>query len=181
MLRMSRPLLGCLLLAALALAAGCRPAVAQETRQLHAPADRLLAAELLGVEAVPGTDLALIVIAAGGRQLPMFTGLAEASAILRARDQRRPPRPHTHELLDQALRSAGLKVNRLVVDRLDEAGNFHAAIELLDASGASRWLDCRPSDGIALALRSAARLYVAEEVLEQASQEAAPSTPPIST
>ena len=170
LLRRSLVLLACLL-----------PAAAGATeRVLHAPENSLLAAELLGVEPLPGTDLALIALAVAGKQLSMFTGLNEAAAILRAQSNQRPERPQTHELLESALRSAGWQVKRVVVDRLDASGNFHAAIELVDEAGEIRWLDCRPSDGIALALRAAARLYVAETVLKSAGGPE-PAAPQIST
>lgn len=166
-----------LLLACLASAAAAAP-----QRELHAPADSLHTAELLALERLPGTDLALIMLAADGRQLSMFTGLNEAAAILRAREGERPARPQTHELLESALQSAGLEVRRVVVDRLDDAGNFHAAIELTDSAGASRWLDARPSDAIALALRAKAPLFVADQVLERAADDAAnPARPALST
>lgn len=150
-------------------------------RSLHAPEESLAAGELLGVQALPGSDLALIALAADGRQLVMFTGLGEASAILRARAGTTPERPQTHELLHEALQSAGLSVKRLVVDRLDADGNYHAALELVDREGRSRYLDARPSDGIALALRFSAPLFVAREVLDAAAQDSGDGKPPIST
>lgn len=148
-------------------------------RSLHAPEEDLVAGELLGVQPLPGTDLALIALAADGRQLVMFTGLGEAAAILRARSGALPDRPQTHELLHDALQSSGLTVKRLVVDRLDAAGNYHAALELVDREGRSRYLDARPSDGIALALRFSAPLWVARAVLDAAAQESADGKPTI--
>ncbi|MCK7593342.1 bifunctional nuclease family protein [Pseudomarimonas salicorniae] len=173
---MPAPLARCLLALCLLLTADATGA-----RELHASEDSLLAAELIGVEALPGTDLALIVLGVAGRQLPMFTGLSEASAILRARDGLYPDRPQTHELLDSSLREAGWRAQRVMVDLLDEEGNFHAVIELVDEGGRKRRLDSRPSDAIALALRAGARLYVARDVLDSAAEEAAPAAPQIST
>lgn len=175
---MPRPMILCLA----ALLACCLPAtVPAAERPLHAEESTLLAADLLAVEGVPGSDLALLVLAAAGRQVGMFTGRNEAAAILRARDGVTPDRPQTHELLVSSFALAGWTVKRVVVDRLDAEGNFHAAIEFEDRGSRIRRLDSRPSDAIAVALRAGARLYLAREVVEQAGQEARPAAPQIST
>lgn len=171
----------CCLLILVLLASFAGPAPAAEERKLHAPEDQLVKTELLGVQALPGTDLAVILLAADGRQLPMFTGLTEAAAILRAGSGDQPNRPQTHELLRAALALAALSPKRLVVDRLDAEGNFHAALELADAKGKLRWMDCRPSDGIALALSAGATLWVAREVLSSGAEDSDTRPPPIST
>lgn len=180
-MRRLRRLLLALLLVCLAGTGSAADTPPAQARQLHAPETALRKAGLLGVRALPGTELALILLAADGRQLPMFTGLTEAAAILRAGSGDQPPRPQTHELLLATLQLAGLQPKRLVVDRLDDEGNFHAALELVDAGGKLTWMDCRPSDGIALALRAGATLWVAQDVLEQGAGDDPAGPPPLRT
>ena len=75
------------------------------------------------------------------------------------------PRPMTHDLLKNVLVELGYRVERIVITELKD-NTFYARIHL-SREGASFNVDSRPSDAIALALRSQAEIYVEEEVLEK--------------
>lgn len=99
--------------------------------------------------------------------LPIWIGLPEANSIAMALEGVRTPRPMTHDLLRDCIEKLGATVDRVEIWGLLE-GTFHA--RLLLASGGSEPLsvDTRPSDGIALAVRTGAPIHVAKSVLEAA-------------
>lgn len=101
------------------------------------------------------------------RLLPIWIGHAEATAILLALQGVEPPRPMTHDLLKNVVESLDTVVTRVEITRVEE-GTFYAAIVL---RGEERTLaiDARPSDSIALAIRTGSPVFVAEEVFDQAA------------
>ncbi len=105
---------------------------------------------------------------ADGRVLPIAVGLFEAQAILLAYEHKALPRPMTHDLLKGVIEGLGGKMARLEIGEL-RGSVYHAAL-VLDAGGAERKVDCRPSDGIALALRCGAPVFAAPELLSQAGE-----------
>lgn len=106
----------------------------------------------------------------GKRFLPIFVGTGEALAIARemARPRVVPPRPMTHDLLRNAITLLAAKVDRVTVTRIDD-GTFYAVISLR-RNGKTIYMDARPSDSMALALRTRAKIFVADEVMRQAGQ-----------
>jgi bifunctional DNase/RNase len=106
-----------------------------------------------------------------GHVLPIWIGEQEATSTLIALSGDSPPRPQSHDLMKTLLDTVGASVERVEVTRIDE-GTFYAEITLSTASG-SLVLDARPSDSVALALRTEAPLFVADDVLEEAGIPAA--------
>lgn len=112
----------------------------------------------------------------GQRILPIWIGAFEANAIAQQIENVTPPRPMTHDLLRQIIADLKGTVTRITVTEVRDA-TFCAVIELL-VQGERILVDSRPSDAIALALRSKAPIYVEDVVLEQArSQESDESQP----
>lgn len=102
----------------------------------------------------------------GERFLPVVIGLLEAQAIA-VRIQGMPtPRPLTHDLLSTLVTSLHGKVIRVTIDNVRE-GTFFASLEI-DDNGNIIKLDSRPSDAIAVAVRSGAPIYVSEAVMDAA-------------
>ena len=101
--------------------------------------------------------------------LPIWIGHMEATAILLALQGVEPPRPMTHDLLKAVLDGAGYAVDRVEVTRLEE-GTFYASV-ILRGEERQVTVDARPSDSIALAVRSGCPIYVADDVFEEASVE----------
>ena len=97
--------------------------------------------------------------------LPIWVGLFEANAIAIEMEKVQAPRPMTHDLLKNVISELGIRVERIVVNELRD-NTFFARIYL--ARGEERWnIDSRPSDAIALALRTRSEIFVEEEVLEK--------------
>ncbi len=108
----------------------------------------------------------LVVLATPKRELPIWIGPAEGQAIAVAISGAKYPRPMTHDLFVDALGAAGWAIEKLVVTDLRET-TFYGELHL-KSGRQRRAIDCRPSDGIALALRAKAPLYVAAHVFDAA-------------
>ena len=104
----------------------------------------------------------------GLRQIPIIIGFMEASSIKIKVSGVEVPRPMTHDLLVAVMTALGGSLTRLVIDKLVNS-TFHAKLELKAADGSVKVVDTRPSDGVALAVRFKAPIYVASEVLEKAA------------
>ena len=103
----------------------------------------------------------------GPRRLPIFIGRPEGDAIVAHLNGHLSPRPMTHDLLASLIaQHLNAQVTRVVITRLHQK-HFYAAIYLSNGS-VELELDARPSDAIALAVRSDSPIYVAEEVMEMA-------------
>jgi bifunctional DNase/RNase len=101
------------------------------------------------------------------RYLPIWIGPWEASAIAMKLQGLTPERPLTHDLFATTLEELGARVDRVVISELAEE-TFHARI-VLERDGRMVEVDARPSDALALAVRSSTRIFAAEAVLDQAA------------
>ena len=101
------------------------------------------------------------------RYLPIWIGPWEASAIAMRLQGLTPERPLTHDLFAAALDAVGARIDRIIIASLAEE-TFHAKLVLTREDGEFE-VDARPSDALALAVRTNARIYAAEGVLEQAA------------
>ncbi|WP_293786223.1 bifunctional nuclease family protein [uncultured Aeromicrobium sp.] len=121
--------------------------------------------EVTGVRIEMPTNQPLVLLheVEGLRYLPIWIGAVEASAIAQAQQNIVTPRPLTHELFVSVIGELGDEIEEIRIVDVSE-GVFYA--EIVFASGAV--VESRPSDAIALALRSAARIVCAEDVLDEA-------------
>jgi bifunctional DNase/RNase len=118
------------------------------------------------VEMPSNQPIVLLREAAGERYLPIWIGAVEATAIAFAQQGVVPPRPLTHDLMKDVLEATGNTLAEVrIVDVKD--GVFYAT--LVFGSGVE--VSARPSDSIALALRTGTRIVCADEVLEDAGLE----------
>ena len=126
--------------------------------------------EILGLSASPsttGTYAILLKEINGNRRLPIIIGQAEAQAIALEIEGFKPLRPLTHDLMKQVIDNLGATVLEIIVDELRE-NTFYAKI-ILEVSGFTNEIDSRPSDAIALAVRTQSPIYVADSVLDIAA------------
>ena len=126
--------------------------------------------EILGLSSSPSTGGAYAILlkeSNGNRRLPIIIGAFEAQAIALEIEGIKPPRPLTHDLLKQMLDSLGAAVMEVIIDELRE-NTFYAKI-VLEVSALTNEVDARPSDAIALAVRTQSPIYVAEKVMEAAA------------
>jgi hypothetical protein len=105
-----------------------------------------------------------------GRKAPIFIGPFETVAIQMALEGTAPERPLTHDLLKIAIERMGGTVERITIDDLWQ-GTFYAKITVTQKDGNTQDIDSRPSDAIALALRTRSPIYMAEDVIEVAGRE----------
>ncbi len=98
--------------------------------------------------------------------LPIWIGVFEANAIALRLENVETPRPMTHDLLRSSLEQLGAKIEKIVISDLRD-NTFYARIHV-SRNGDGLEIDARPSDAIALALRSEAPIFVLQPVLEQA-------------
>ncbi len=101
------------------------------------------------------------------RWLPIVVGSTEAQAIALQLERIKPPRPLTHDLMKNLLDSIEVRVSRVIVNDLRE--NTYYALIGLKVNGSNTEIDARPSDAIALALRTDSPIFVEEEVMRKAS------------
>src|SRR5687767_1341686 len=100
------------------------------------------------------------------RYLPIWIGPWEASAIAMKLQGLTAERPLTHDLFASTLEELGARIDRVVISTLAEE-TYHARL-YLELDGRSLEIDSRPSDALALAVRSGVRIFAAEAVLDQA-------------
>jgi bifunctional DNase/RNase len=98
--------------------------------------------------------------------LPIWVGIFEANAIALQLESITTPRPMTHDLLRNMISELDGRVTRVVINDLRDS-TFFAQIRVI-TGGRTLELDARPSDAIALALRTEAPIFVAQSVLDQA-------------
>lgn len=104
------------------------------------------------------------------RSLHIYIGQTEARGIQAAQRGERPPRPSTWDLYLSTIALLGARLDRAVIDRVEEARHFFASIELLRGDDPFS-LACRPSDAIALVAREpGAVLYATEDVMVAAGR-----------
>ena len=119
----------------------------------------------LTIDSASNSPILILKEMEGERTLPIWIGLLEATAIASELESVSFSRPMTHDLMRNLLEALGRSVSRVeVVDLRDNT--FYALIHLLGPEGEIS-IDSRPSDAIALALRTEAPIYVAEKVLER--------------
>ena len=121
-----------------------------------------------GLMVDPITNMPIVVLreAEGQRVLPIWVGVFEANAIALQVENVQTPRPMTHDLLKAVIDQLGGRVERIVVCELKE-NTFYATLHIHSPKGLVE-VDARPSDAIALALRSGARIFVDEAVIQNA-------------
>jgi len=103
----------------------------------------------------------------GNRYLPIWIGVNEASAIAIALEGAVPPRPLTHDLLRSVIDAVGALATRVVITEMRDSV-FYADLEL-DVAGETVKISARPSDAIALAVRTGTPLLALAEVLDEAA------------
>ncbi len=121
-----------------------------------------------GLMVDPITNMPIIVLreVEGQRVLPIWVGVFEANAIALQIENVQTPRPMTHDLLKSVIDHLDGRLERIVVCELKE-NTFYASIHL-KRDGHTFSVDSRPSDAIALALRTGARIFVEEAVIQSA-------------
>jgi bifunctional DNase/RNase len=130
----------------------------------------------LMVDPITNTPIVILRDQDGQRVLPIWVGIFEANAIALQIENVTTPRPMTHDLLRNVITDLKANVDRIVVCDLQD-NTFYALI-YLTRNGETMAIDARPSDAIALALRTRAPIFVEESVIDSAkTTDLAPDKP----
>ena len=121
-----------------------------------------------GLTLDPLTNMPIIILKdpSGGKALPIWVGYFEANAIALEIEKINTPRPMTHDLLRNMISSLKAEVRHILVNDLKD-NTFFAIISVIQ-NGNDMTIDSRPSDAIALALRTESPIFVEEKVIEAA-------------
>ena len=106
----------------------------------------------------------------GSRMLPIVIGLSEAASIRMEVNGFSPPRPLTHDLIKSLIDTFSATLRTVIIDKLIN-GTFHTKLHFITKDGEQKIVDARPSDSIAIALRTNSPIFVQEEVFEKLLME----------
>ena len=120
----------------------------------------------LMVDPVTNTPIVLLSAKEGERVLPIWVGIFEANAIALQVENISTPRPMTHDLLRNIIQDLEGTVQRIVISDLQD--NTFFALIYVRINGETLAIDARPSDAIALALRTKAPIFVEDTVIANA-------------
>ena len=128
----------------------------------------LIEMTIKGLMVDPITNMPIVILKdkQGDRVLPIWVGIFEANAIALQIENIATPRPMTHDLLRNVIKDLEGQVERIVVCDLKD-NTFYAVI-YMTVRGDTVAIDARPSDAIALALRTRAPILVEEAVIDNA-------------
>ncbi len=105
----------------------------------------------------------------GHRSFPIVIGFHEAAEIRRKLIGEENARPMTHDLITRIMSSLNFELTKVIISELREA-TFYATL-VLEYEDEEKYVDCRPSDAIALAVQTGARVYVARKVLDEVAPD----------
>jgi len=128
--------------------------------------------QIRGLMMDPVTNMPIVVLkdVRSDAVLPIWVGIFEANAIALELEKTATPRPMTHDLLRNVARGLNARVEKVVVSEMRQ-DTFYAVI-WMEQAGEVVTIDARPSDAIALALRSDCPIFVARDVLDRSRQVA---------
>ncbi len=123
--------------------------------------------EVAGVTVDPATKAPILILRdeEKGRTVPIWIGIFEATSILSKLEGVKPPRPMTHDLLKNVLESLGGILEKVVIH--DLRNNTYIAKLVVKVKEEILEIDSRPSDAIALALRTNSPVYMEEDIIER--------------
>jgi uncharacterized protein len=133
----------------------------------QAPAADLVEFKVKQVLEDSNTDTRIVVLKNddGSETLPIWVGAAEGNAIRLAMEHVVTPRPMSHDLIRSFAEHLDVKIQRVIVTDV-KSSTYYAAVHVV-SKGVDRTIDARPSDAIALALRSHCPIYVTRDVLNR--------------
>lgn len=121
----------------------------------------------IALDAVTRSPIVLLKDSADRRALPIYIGQDQAKAIISALEKQTPPRPLTHDLLVSVLEAGNMILERVLIHSLQD--NTFYALLCVRQGEVKKEIDARPSDAIAVALRTGTPIWVMEEVIADAS------------
>lgn len=121
----------------------------------------------IAIDAVNRSPIVLLKDGQERRALPIYINQDQAKAIIGALENQKPPRPLTHDLITNILEAWDMTLERIVINAIQD-GTFYALLTVRQGE-VKKEIDARPSDAIAIALRTNSPIWVMEEVVADAS------------
>ena len=121
----------------------------------------------IALDAITRSPIILLKDSSDRRALPIYIGHEQAKAIMGALDNQKPPRPLTHDLMVNILETWNMTLEKVIIHSLQK-DTFYAAL-IVQQGDVKKEIDARPSDAIAIALRTNTPIWVMEEVIADAS------------
>jgi uncharacterized protein len=121
----------------------------------------------IAIDAITRSPIVLLKDAAERRALPIYIAQDQARAILGALEKQASPRPLTHDLMVNMFEAWDMRLERVIIHSLQD--NTFYALMIVQKGETKKEIDARPSDAIAIALRTNAPIWVMEEVIADAS------------
>ena len=121
----------------------------------------------IAIDAITKSPIVMLKDSSDRRALPIYIGQDQAKAIISAMERQAPPRPLTHDLLVNILESWGMTLERVIIHSLQD-NTFYALLSVR-LGEVKKEIDARPSDAIAIAIRTNTPIWVMEEVIADAS------------
>jgi uncharacterized protein len=123
----------------------------------------------IALDAASRSPIVLLRDPGSRRQVPIWIDQAQAQNILAGLGDDKPPRPLSHDLMVALLEAGDLQLERVIIHAIEES-TFRAVLKLSRSEGKPGLeLDARPSDAIALAVRTGSSIWMLEEVVADAS------------
>jgi bifunctional DNase/RNase len=123
----------------------------------------------IALDAASRSPIVLLRDPGSRRQVPIWIDQAQAQNILAGLGNDKPPRPLSHDLMVALLEAGDLQLERVIIHAIEES-TFRAVLKLSRGEGKPGLeLDARPSDAIALAVRTGSSIWMLEEVVADAS------------
>lgn len=143
----------------------------------------MLEVKVRGVGIDPKTMSTVLLLSSGEKILPIFIGVAEATAIASELEGTKSQRPQTHDLFIIMLGRLKSRIEKVIISDIKD--NTYLAVMTIVQEGAEKEMeiDARPSDAVALALKSKAPIYLSENLaselilMEIAKEESLPKDP----
>jgi len=128
----------------------------------------LIPMEVIGVRVEMPSNQPIVLLKEidGSRFLPIWVGAVEATAIAFAQQGVEPPRPLTHDLMNNLVELLDATLTAVHLTEIKD-GIFYATMLLRNSKGGQLTISARPSDAIALALRSHSNILATEELLDE--------------
>lgn len=130
---------------------------------------RRMKVDKLGIDLLTHDPVVILKDMEGKRHLPILIGPFEATAIALALEGTQVPRPLSHDLMKSVIEALKAKVNKIVIHDIQE-NTFFAKVVLESGFGPLE-IDARPSDSIALALRTNSPIYVTDQIILEETEE----------
>jgi bifunctional DNase/RNase len=124
---------------------------------------RQMKVDKLGIDLLTHDPVVILKDLEGKRFLPILIGPFEATAIALALEGTAVPRPLSHDLMRSLLETMHAKLEQIVIHDIKDSTFFAKLI--VRTNGETQEIDARPSDGIALALRMQAPIFVSDKIV----------------